>query len=182
MSDQLKLPKKSGNIVKDTLGDKVFYIITYIILGLLALIILYAGINMPMSTFIIRGFMETFPVELEEAAAIELTQRIAVEFAPVDVHISHVGLFAGGRVLFAAPEMNPALAALQKECSGGRMLNMHPFTPHTTMLIDSPETICRALPVLMEKFEPCRARLIRLHLCAFWPTREIINVELTGNR
>ena len=78
--------------------------------------------------------------------------------------------------------MNPALAALQKECSGGRLLNMHPFTPHTTMLIDTPETICRALPVLMEKFEPCRARLTRLHLCAFWPTREIINVELTGNR
>ncbi|MBE6977055.1 MAG: carbohydrate ABC transporter permease [Ruminococcaceae bacterium] len=41
MSDKLKLPKKSGNIVKDSLGDKVFYIITYIVLGLLALIILY---------------------------------------------------------------------------------------------------------------------------------------------
>ena len=125
--------------------------------------------------------LATFPLEQEEEA-IALTQRIAAEFAPVDVHISHVGLFAGGRVLFAAPEMNPALAALQKECSGGRLLNMHPFTPHTTMLIDTPETICRALPVLMEKFEPCRARLTRLHLCAFWPTREIINVELTGTR
>ena len=125
--------------------------------------------------------LATFPLEQEEEA-IALTQRIAAEFAPVDVYISHVGLFAGGRVLFAAPEMNPALAALQKECSGGRLLNMHPFTPHTTMLIDTPETICRALPVLMEKFEPCRARLTRLHLCAFWPTREIINVELTGNR
>lgn len=39
--------------------------------SLLSLIILYAAINMPMSTFIIRGFMETFPVELEEAAAID---------------------------------------------------------------------------------------------------------------
>jgi putative aldouronate transport system permease protein len=41
MADKLKLSKKSGNIVKDTMGDKVFYIITYVILGLLALIILY---------------------------------------------------------------------------------------------------------------------------------------------
>ena len=41
MSDKLKLRKKSGNIVKDTFGDKVFYAITYGILGLLALIILY---------------------------------------------------------------------------------------------------------------------------------------------
>ena len=41
MLDKIKLPKKSNNIVKDSLGDKIFYIITYIILGLLALIILY---------------------------------------------------------------------------------------------------------------------------------------------
>ena len=118
----------------------------------------------------------------QEAEAIALTQRIAADFAPVDVHISHIGIFAGGRVLFAAPEMNPALAALQKECSGGRLLNMHPFTPHTTMLMDSPDTICAALPVLLEKFEPIRARITRLHLCAFWPTREIISLALTGRR
>ena len=125
--------------------------------------------------------LATFPVE-QEAEAIALTQRIAADFAPVDVHISHIGIFAGGRVLFAAPEMNPALAALQKECSGGRLLNMHPFTPHTTMLMDSPDTICVALPALLEKFEPIRARITRLHLCAFWPTREIINLALTGRR
>lgn len=41
MADKLKLSKKSNNIVKDSMGDKVFYIITYIVLGLLALIILY---------------------------------------------------------------------------------------------------------------------------------------------
>lgn len=39
--------------------------------SLLSLIILYAGINLPMSTFIIRGFMETFPLELEEAATLD---------------------------------------------------------------------------------------------------------------
>ena len=37
----------------------------------IGLILLYASINMPMSIFIIRGFMDTFPRELEEAAEID---------------------------------------------------------------------------------------------------------------
>lgn len=125
--------------------------------------------------------LATFPVEAEDAA-IALTKRIAAEFAPVDVHVSHVGLFAGGRVLFAAPEVNPALSALQKACADERPLNGHPWTPHTTMLIDTPENIVAALPTLMEKFEPIRGRITHLHLCAFWPTREILRVELTGEK
>lgn len=125
--------------------------------------------------------LATFPVE-EEASAIELTKRVAAEFAPVDVAIRHVGVMPGGRCLFAAPDMSPALTALQQACAGDRPLNGYPWLPHTTMLIDTPETIAAALPTLMEKFEPFRARITRLHLCAFWPTREIISVELTGSR
>ncbi|MBQ7473170.1 MAG: carbohydrate ABC transporter permease [Oscillospiraceae bacterium] len=37
----------------------------------IGLILLYASINLPMSIFIIRGFMDTFPTELEEAANID---------------------------------------------------------------------------------------------------------------
>lgn len=37
----------------------------------LGLILLYASVNMPMSIFIIRGFMDSFPEELEEAAEID---------------------------------------------------------------------------------------------------------------
>ncbi|EPR12979.1 carbohydrate ABC transporter permease [Ruminiclostridium papyrosolvens] len=36
-----------------------------------ALIILYAAIGLPISTFIIRGFMSSFPAEIEEAAYID---------------------------------------------------------------------------------------------------------------
>ena len=55
--------------------------------------------------------LATFPLE-EEAAAIELTQRIAVEFAPVDVHISHVGLFRRtGTLCCAGNESGPRGAA-----------------------------------------------------------------------
>ena len=125
--------------------------------------------------------LATFPLEMEEEA-IELTKQIAAAFAPVDVHVSHVGLFAGGRVLFAAPEVNPALSALQKACADDRPLNGHPWTPHTTMLVDTPENVVAALPTLMEKFEPFRGTITNLHLCAFWPTREILRVALTGNK
>ena len=124
--------------------------------------------------------LATFPVEAE-AEAIALTREIAATFAPVDVHVSHVGLFAGGRVLFAAPDMSPALTALQKACSNDQpLVHGHPWTPHTTMLIDTPQNVAAALLPLREKFEPFRGRITQLHLCAFWPTREILTVPLTG--
>ena len=45
--------------------------------------------------------LATFPVEAE-AEAIALTREIAATFAPVDVHVSHVGLFA--RINAALPK------------------------------------------------------------------------------
>ena len=124
--------------------------------------------------------LATFPLEMEEEA-IALTKRVAAEFAPVYADIRHVGVFPGGKVLFAAPDMSPELTALQQACSSGPV-NGYPWTPHTTMLIDSPETIGAALPVLMQHFVPLRAKITHLHLCAFWPTREILTVELTGTK
>ncbi len=125
--------------------------------------------------------LATFPLE-QEAEAIALTKRIAAEFAPVDAAIRHVGVFPGGKVLFAAPDMSPALTALQQACAEGRPLNGYPWTPHTTMLIDEPERIGAALPTLMQHFTPILAKITHLHLCAFWPTREILTVELTGKK
>ena len=123
--------------------------------------------------------LATFALE-EEAAAIALTQAIASRFAPVNVAIRHVGVFPGGKVLFAAPDMSPELVALQAACANSRPLNGYAWTPHTTMLMDEPEVIGRALPVLMQHFTPLMAKIDRLHLCAFWPTREILTIELTG--
>ena len=125
--------------------------------------------------------LATFPVEAE-AEAVALTKAIAATFAPVTVDVRHVGVMPGGRVLFAAPDMSPALTALQRACADDRPLNGFPFLPHTTMLIDAPEQIAAALPTLMEKFEPFRGQITHLHLCAFWPTREILRVPLTGEK
>ena len=124
--------------------------------------------------------LATFPLE-QEVEAIALTKRVAAEYSCVSADIRHVGVFPGGKVLFAAPDMSPELVALQQACSNGPV-NGYPWTPHTTMLIDTPERIGEALPVLMAAFTPIRAKITHLHLCAFWPTREILTIKLTGGK
>lgn len=124
--------------------------------------------------------LATFPLEKEQEAS-ALMKKVAAEYAPVSVHISYVGIFAGGKVLFGAPELSPELAALHEACAKDTM-QKYPWTPHATLLIDEPETVYAAVPVLMKSFYPFVGKISRLHLCAFWPKREIASVELTGQR
>ncbi len=124
--------------------------------------------------------LATFPLEKEQEA-VALMQKVAAEFGPVQVHISHIGMFAGGKVLFGAPDMSPELTALHEACAKETM-QQYPWTPHATILIDEPETVCAALRVLVKSFYPFAGKITRLHLCAFWPTREIATVELVGQR
>lgn len=122
----------------------------------------------------------TFPLDKEEEAK-ERMQRMAAEYAPVQAAIRHVGVMPGGSVLFAAPDMTEELIALQ--CATGcEKVNGFDWLPHTTMLIDEPEVIGRALPELMKHFVPIPATIDRLELCAFWPTRHILTVELKGSK
>ena len=122
--------------------------------------------------------LASFPLDSEVEAA-ELTRRIAANFAPVDVAIRHIGVLPGGRTLVAAPDMTPELTALQAAC-GNKIVHGYPWLPHTTMLIGDLETISAALPTLMNHFTPILAKVDRLHLCAFWPKREILRIELKG--
>ena len=62
--------------------------------------------------------LSTFPPDQEKEAA-EIARKAAAEYAPIPVHLSHIGLFAGGKVLFAAPEKDTELAALQEACRSG---------------------------------------------------------------
>ena len=122
--------------------------------------------------------LSTFPLEQEEEAA-GIAGKAAASFAPVPVYISHIGMFAGGKILFAAPEKDAKLTALQEACRSSAP-QQYPWTPHTTILIDEPETIHAALPVFVKSFVPFSTRVTRLHLCAFWPTREIGSFVLKG--
>ena len=114
----------------------------------------------------------------KEAEVVEEMKKLSEQFSEVPVHISHIGLFAGGKVLYAAPDMNPAGLLDLRNAVKTETKEQFPWTPHATILIDEKETVQKALTVLIEQFQPFMGRITRLHLCAFWPTREIATVYL----
>lgn len=119
--------------------------------------------------------LASFPLDKEREAE-ALARKAGAAFSPIQVHISHIGVFAGGRVLFCAPERNPELDALHAACD--KYPQKYPWTPHVTVLMDETDAVCAALPILLKSFAPFTARVDRLHLCAFWPTREIASIAL----
>lgn len=139
----------------------------------------FTGVQTPRLPFHIS--MGVFALDKEQEVVEEM-QRLAKEFSTIPVHISHVGLFPGGRVLFGAPDLGlPDLLQLRNAIKV-ETKEQFPWTPHATIIIDEPETICRAIPIVMEAFRPFVAKITRLHLCAFWPTREIATVELSDHQ
>lgn len=112
----------------------------------------------------------------DEAAMIDLVRRVAASTEPFDVTFNHIGIFGGGKVLFIAPDVSHALLNLKENFGSSDN-----WTAHTTMLIDDPDTIRRALPVLQAQFAAFRGQFRYLHLYEFWPTRHIISVPLGEN-
>lgn len=113
-----------------------------------------------------------FPCEKENELKTLLHSK-AQEISASEVGFSHIGLFPGGEVLFAAPDANKELLALKEIFCGDTDL-----TPHTTLLIDDPDSILKALPAVMEDFSPFRGKITSLHLYEFFPARHILTVPL----
>ena len=108
----------------------------------------------------------------DEEMLIESMKR-AADSAAFELTFNHIGIFGGAKVLFIAPDPNRVLLSLKE--------NFGPsdnWTPHTTMLIDEPEIIFRAAPVVAEQFKAFRGRVTSLHLYEFWPTRHIFSIDL----
>ncbi|MBR5419723.1 MAG: 2'-5' RNA ligase family protein [Lachnospiraceae bacterium] len=114
----------------------------------------------------------------KEPEVVNEMKELAKRFSIVPVHISHIGLFAGGRVLYAAPDMNPADLLSLRQAIKTEKRERFPWTPHSTIIMDDVETVQKALPILVEHFHPFMGKITRLHLCAFWPTREIASISL----
>ena len=116
--------------------------------------------------------LQTYPTE-QEGAVVQRLQKIAAETECFDVCFSHIGIFTGGKVLFIAPDKDTDLIALKE-----RFGPSFDWTPHTTMLIDEPENIQKALPLVMQAFASFNGKVTSLHLYEFWPTRHILTVAL----
>ena len=109
-----------------------------------------------------------------ENQLLDALEKICPETAAVDVNLDHIGLF-GLNVLFIAPGMNCELLKLQRsffpdcdcddDCSA--------WTAHATLLIDEPEIILRALPLVAKNFKPMKARIESVAICEFFPARLI---------
>lgn len=137
----------------------------------------FTGVQTPGLPFHIS--LGTFALDKEQEVVEEI-KSLAEKFAPVPVHISHIGMFAGGKILFGAPDMNPPELLQLRQSIKTKTDEKFPWTPHATILIDEAETIQKALPIFVKSFHPFLGKITKLHLCAFWPTREILTVELKG--
>lgn len=111
-----------------------------------------------------------------ESEWIEKLRRAAASAQPFDAAFNHIGIFGGGKVLFVAPDASHALLNLKENFGSADN-----WTPHTTMLIDEPDEIRRALPILLEEFSAFRGQFTQLHLYEFWPARHILTVPLGQN-
>ncbi len=115
----------------------------------------------------------SYPVEQEEKLKRKL-RSVAARTRSFDVCFTHVGIFGGENVLFIVPDKNKKLIKLKETFGGGA----YGWQPHTTMLIDEPENIREALPLVLDEFSPFNGKVTSLHLYEFWPTRPILTVYL----
>lgn len=119
--------------------------------------------------------LQTYPQE-QEAEVVQMLQKIAAKTKAFDVCFSHIGIFTGGKVLFIAPDKDTNLIVLKEKFGPS-----FDWTPHTTMLIDEPENIQQALPLVLKEFSSFNGKVTSLHLFEFWPTRHILTVNLEGS-
>lgn len=93
--------------------------------------------------------------------------KICVNTACIEIHLSHIGLF-GLDVLFIAPDMNFELLKFQQkicpQCGNGA----YNWTAHATLLLDKPEKILKALPIVVKSFKPFTARIESIGLYEFF--------------
>lgn len=108
----------------------------------------------------------------------ERLEKISGTFSSFDVSFSHIGLFKlpETEVLFVAPEVSKEMLALKDLFLDSK--DKFSWSAHTTLLIDKPEEIQKALPVVMEEFSGFEGKVTGLYLYEFWPTRKISKISL----
>ncbi len=117
----------------------------------------------------------SFPVE-QEAQIKCLVEDACKGVKRFPLSYNHIGLF-GLNVLFFGPDVNEQLLNLQKPFEEKR-IKLHDWTAHTTLMMDEPEVILKALPVVSEQFTNFHATIDSVSLYEFWPSRLITECRL----
>lgn len=115
-------------------------------------------------------------VDCETELLIKLNE-ICLKTKCFDINFAYIGLF-GLNVLFIAPNMNFELQELQNNFFSDCGHGYHSWSAHATLLIDEPQTILKALPIIANNFKPFKARIESLALYEFFPARFINEFKL----
>jgi len=112
-----------------------------------------------------------------EKDVMELTNKICNEISTSSINVSSIKTFESGNVLYASLDSSQELLDLRNKITVETKED-YSWVPHITLLIDDSETIKKSLPIVQKSFKPFEAKITKLHLCAFWPTREILSTKL----
>lgn len=117
--------------------------------------------------------------ELSETAQIlERAKAVAARTKAFPIGLNHIGLF-GQKVLFLTPAMNNQLLSLCRSVDPAATLDgVHNWIAHATLLIDSPEHIRTAVPIVAENFSPMTAVVHSLGVYEFFPKKLIAEFPL----
>jgi len=110
-------------------------------------------------------------IDFEHQSMVDL-ERVCAGTPSFEINLAHIGLF-GLNVLFISPAMNFELLKLQQGLFPSSGNGYHSWVAHATLLIDEPETILKALPIVTNLFKPFKARIESIELHEFFPARFI---------
>lgn len=107
-------------------------------------------------------------------------EHICSETNCIDIKLDHIGLFGLKllKVLFIEPNMNIELLTLQHKLFNNCGYGCHPWTAHVTILMDEPNNILKAIPILTEHFQPFKAQIESIGVYEFFPKKFIEEFKL----
>ena len=109
----------------------------------------------------------------DEVEVIRRAHDAAKAMNAFTIRMASMGLF-GLNVLFIAPAVKQQLLdLLHAVVPGGGTADEFPWVAHTTLLMDEPKVIHRAIPVAVKNFEPFRATIESIGIYEFSPERRI---------
>lgn len=114
----------------------------------------------------------TFDIEKQDEL-VDILNSISQKIKAFEITFNHIGIFNGSKVLFIAPDANRNLIELREMFDA----NID-WTPHTTMLMNEPNVVFEAMPIVLDNFQSFRGKIDKVYLYEFWPANEIIKVNL----
>lgn len=120
----------------------------------------------------------SFDLEHETEVS-ERTQTVCRKTKAFDIALNYIGLF-GLKVLFLAPSMNTELLKLYNDLvPSGTVNGSYHWVAHATILMDNPDHIQAAIPIVSKAFSPFIARIESIGVYKFFPKKFIAEYRLT---